>query len=64
MEQRVENITQLSDRDIIWQGAKEISLNHPLLGNGQEHFIRFFHSKKDLLIKEMADGIMIFADIF
>ncbi len=42
IEQRVENITQLSDRDIIWQGAKEISLQHPLLGFGPRTFHQAF----------------------
>jgi O-antigen ligase len=42
IEQRVENITQLSDRDIIWQGAKEISLQHPLLGYGPRTFHQAF----------------------
>jgi len=46
MEQRVENITQLSDRDIIWQGAKEISLNHPLLGYGPRTFHEVFPFKE------------------
>ena len=46
MEQRVENITQLSDRDIIWQGAKEISLNHPLLGYGPRTFHQVFPFKE------------------
>jgi len=42
IEQRVENITQLSDRDIIWQGAKEISLNHPVIGYGPRTFQEIF----------------------
>jgi O-antigen ligase len=42
IEQRVENITQLSDRDIIWQGAKEISLNHPVIGYGPRTFQQIF----------------------
>ncbi len=46
MEQRVENITQLSDRDIIWQGAKEISLTHPLLGYGPRTFHQVFPFKE------------------
>ena len=46
MEQRVENITQLSDRDIIWQGAKEISLNNPLLGYGPRTFHQVFPFKE------------------
>ncbi|HEX9252930.1 MAG TPA: O-antigen ligase family protein [Ignavibacteriaceae bacterium] len=42
IEQRVENITQLSDRDIILQGAKEISLNHPVIGYGPRTFQEIF----------------------
>ncbi len=39
---RVQNITQLSDRDIIWQGAKEILFEHPLLGFGPRTFQKIF----------------------
>ena len=46
MEQRVESITQLSDRDIIWQGAKEICLEHPLLGYGPRTFHQVFPFKE------------------
>ena len=46
VEQRVDNITQLSDRDIIWQGAKEISLKHPLIGFGPRTFQNIFPFKE------------------
>ncbi len=46
MVHRVENITQLSDRDIIWQGAKEISFKHPILGYGPRTFHQVFPFKE------------------
>jgi len=46
VEQRVDNITQLSDRNIIWQGAKEISLDHPLIGFGPRTFQQIFPFKE------------------
>lgn len=46
IENRVENITQLSDRDIIWQGAKEISMEHPLIGYGPRTFHQAFPFKE------------------
>lgn len=44
--ERVENITQLSDRDIIWQGAKEILLEHPVFGFGPRTFQQAFPLKE------------------
>jgi O-antigen ligase len=46
MVHRVENITQLSDRDIIWQGAKKISFEHPVLGYGPRTFHEVFPFKE------------------
>jgi O-antigen ligase len=46
IEHRIESITQLSDRDIIWQGAKEICLKHPLLGYGPRTFHQAFPFKE------------------
>ncbi|MEP0861059.1 MAG: O-antigen ligase family protein [Ignavibacterium sp.] len=43
--ERVENITQLSDRDIIWQGAKEILFEHPVFGFGPRSFQQAFPLK-------------------
>lgn len=40
--QRVENITQLSDRDIIWKGAAEILFERPVLGFGPRTFHEIF----------------------
>jgi O-antigen ligase len=40
--QRVENITQLSDRDIIWKGAAEILFERPVLGFGPRTFHDIF----------------------
>ena len=46
IEQRVQNISQLSDRDIIWKGANEISLKHPILGFGPRTFHEAFPFKE------------------
>jgi putative inorganic carbon (HCO3(-)) transporter len=46
IEERVEKITYLSDRDIIWQGAKKISLEHPLFGYGPRTFHQVFPLKE------------------
>lgn len=46
IEQRVQSISQLSDRDIIWKGAKEISFKHPILGFGPRTFHEAFPFKE------------------
>lgn len=46
IEQRVQNISQLSDRDIIWKGAIEISLTHPIIGYGPRTFHETFPFKE------------------
>lgn len=46
IEKRVENITQLSDRDIIWQGAKEIIFQKPVFGFGPRTFKEIFPLKE------------------
>jgi len=40
--ERVTNITQLSDRDIIWKGAAQLVYKHPLLGFGPRTFNDIF----------------------
>jgi len=40
--ERVTNITQLSDRDIIWKGAVHLVYKHPLLGFGPRTFKDIF----------------------
>lgn len=47
---RVENITQYSDRDIILKGAGEILYEHPVLGYGPRSFKKIFP-----LFDEVAD---------
>ena len=42
VEQRIENPTQLSDRDIIYEGANEIAFEHPVLGFGPKTFRDIF----------------------
>ncbi len=64
MEQRVENLTQLSDRDIIWQGAKEISLNHPLLGYGPRTFHQVFPFKEKFADKGIGGWHNDFLQIY
>jgi len=64
MEQRVENITQLSDRDIIWQGAKEISLEHPLLGYGPRTFHQVFPFKEKFADKGIGGWHNDFLQIY
>ena len=64
MEQRVENITQLSDRDIIWQGAKEIGLIHPLLGYGPRTFHQVFPFKEKFADKGIGGWHNDFLQIY
>jgi O-antigen ligase len=40
--QRVTNITQLSDRDILWKGAMKIAGEHPFIGFGPRTFNDIF----------------------
>ncbi|MCS7052551.1 MAG: O-antigen ligase family protein [Ignavibacterium sp.] len=46
IEQRVSNLTQLSDRDIIWQGAYKIAFEKPVLGFGPRTFSEVFPDKE------------------
>lgn len=64
MEQRIENITQLSDRDILWQGAKEISLNHPLFGYGPRTFHQVFPFKEKFTDKGIGGWHNDFLQIY
>lgn len=41
-ENRIESITQLSDRDIIWKGAKELLFEKPIIGFGPRTFEKIF----------------------
>lgn len=62
--QRVENITYLSDRDIIWQGAKEISLKHPLFGFGPRTFQQVFPFKEKFADKGIGGWHNDFLQIY
>lgn len=62
--QRVENITYLSDRDIIWQGAKEISLKHPLFGFGPRTFQQAFPFKEKFADKGIGGWHNDFLQIY
>lgn len=64
MEQRVENITQLSDRDIIWQGAKEISSEHPFWGYGPRTFHQVFPFKEKFADKGIGGWHNDFLQIY
>lgn len=64
IEQRVENITQLSDRDIIWQGAKEISMSHPYLGYGPRTFQQIFPFKEKFADKGIGGWHNDFLQIY
>lgn len=62
--QRVENITYLSDRDIIWQGAKEICLEHPLFGFGPRTFQQAFPFKEKFADKGIGGWHNDFLQIY
>lgn len=64
MEQRVENITQLSDRDIIWQGAKEILFEHPVFGFGPRTFQQVFPLKEKFADKGIGGWHNDFLQIY
>lgn len=64
MEQRVENITQLSDRDIIWQGAKEILFEHPVFGYGPRTFKQVFPLKEKFADKGVGGWHNDFLQIY
>ncbi len=46
IEQRATNITQLSDRDIIWEGAMKIISEKPIIGFGPRTFSEIFPLKE------------------
>jgi len=64
IENRIENITHLSDRDIIWQGAKEISLQHPLFGFGPRTFRQIFPFKEKFVDKKIGSWHNDFLQIY
>jgi O-antigen ligase len=51
---RMTNPGTLSDRDIIWKGAAELMLNHPLKGFGPRTFQQIFPFKNDFNDKGVA----------
>ncbi len=62
--ERVENITQLSDRDIIWQGAKEIIFEHPIFGFGPRTFQQAFPLKEKFADKGIGGWHNDFLQIY
>lgn len=62
--ERVENITQLSDRDIIWQGAKEILYKHPFFGFGPRTFQQAFPLKEKFADKGIGGWHNDFLQIY
>ncbi|MCX8105247.1 MAG: O-antigen ligase family protein [Ignavibacterium album] len=62
--ERVENITQLSDRDIIWQGAKEILFEHPVFGFGPRTFQQAFPLKEKFADKGIGGWHNDFLQIY
>ncbi|MFN3693480.1 MAG: O-antigen ligase family protein [Ignavibacterium sp.] len=62
--ERVENITQLSDRDIIWQGAKEILSEHPFFGFGPRTFQQAFPLKEKFADKGIGGWHNDFLQIY
>lgn len=61
---RVENITQLSDRDIIWEGAKEIAFEHPVFGYGPRTFQQAFPLKEKFADKGIGGWHNDFLQIY
>ncbi len=51
---RIENISYLSDRDIIWKGAKEILFNKPFLGYGPRTFNEIFPLRDEFSDKRIG----------
>jgi O-antigen ligase len=62
--ERVENITQLSDRDIIWQGAREILFEHPFFGYGPRTFQQVFPLKEKFADKGIGGWHNDFLQIY
>jgi len=62
--QRVENITQLSDRDIIWKGAGEILFERPVLGFGPRTFHNIFPFKDQFVDKAIGGWHNDFLQIY
>jgi O-antigen ligase len=58
-EQRIQQPVQLSDRDIIFEGAQELWKERPLIGFGPRTFREIFPFTINLQIKEWEAGIMI-----
>lgn len=51
---RIENISQLSDRDIIWKGAKELMFNKPIIGYGPRTFNEIFPLRNEFMDKKIG----------
>lgn len=62
--ERVTNITQLSDRDIIWKGAGELIYKHPIIGFGPRTFHDIFPFKEDFADKGIGGWHNDFLQIY
>jgi O-antigen ligase len=63
-ESRIENFTQLSDRDIIWKGAKEILFEKPILGFGPRTFEKIFPLRDQFADKNIGGWHNDFLQIY
>jgi len=62
--QRVDSITQLSDRDILYEGAKEIMFEHPFLGFGPRTFHQVFPFPDQLMDRKVGGWHNDFIQIY
>jgi O-antigen ligase len=63
-ENRLENITQLSDRDVIWKGAKQILLEKPTIGFGPRTFKDIFPLRDQFADKNIGGWHNDFLQIY
>lgn len=63
-ENRLENITQLSDRDVIWKGAKQILLEKPIIGFGPRTFKDVFPLRDQFADKNIGGWHNDFLQIY
>ncbi len=64
LQSRMENPTQLSDRDILFKGAKEIMFEHPLFGFGPRTFNHIFPFKDEFADKDIGGWHNDFLQIY
>jgi O-antigen ligase len=64
IQQRAANITQLSDRDVIWEGAWKIKYEKPVIGFGPRTFSQIFPLKEKLQDKGVGGWHNDFLQIY